>query len=47
MAYPGATLIEITKYGLNPIRLAETQHFRLLREFCIDPANFIESVLEA
>ncbi|MGE0024665.1 MAG: AAA family ATPase [Hyphomicrobium sp.] len=46
MAYPGADLIQITKYGLSQIRLDDTDHFRLMREFCIDPQSFVESVLE-
>jgi predicted ATPase len=46
MACPGATLLRITKYGIEPVRLEDTEHFRLLREFCIDPASFVASALE-
>jgi Predicted ATPase len=46
MAYPGARLLGLTKYGLEPIRLEETQHFRLLREFCLDPELFIAMMLD-
>ncbi|MGO4706364.1 AAA family ATPase [Microvirga sp. 2MCAF38] len=45
MAYPGARLLSLTKYGLEPIKLEETQHFRLLREFCLDPELFIEAMM--
>jgi predicted ATPase len=45
MAYPGARLLGLTKYGLEPIKLEETQHFRLLREFCLDPELFIHMML--
>jgi predicted ATPase len=45
MAYPGARLLGLTKYGLEPIKLEETQHFRLLREFCLDPELFIQMML--
>jgi predicted ATPase len=45
MAYPGATLLELTQHGLGPILLQETQHFRLMREFCADPELFIEMML--
>lgn len=46
MAYPGARLLGLTKYGLEPIRLEETQHFRLLREFCLDPELFLQMMLD-
>ncbi|MCB5174949.1 AAA family ATPase [Microvirga lenta] len=45
MAYPGARLLGLTKHGLAPIRLEDTQHFRLLREFCLDPELFLEAML--
>jgi predicted ATPase len=46
MAYPGATLLRLSKYGLEPVSLDETEHFRLMHEFCDDPAGFIETALE-
>jgi predicted ATPase len=46
MAYPGATLLRLTKYGLEPISLRETDHYRLMREFCLDPKTFIETMME-
>jgi predicted ATPase len=46
MAYPGATLLRLTKYGLDPVTLRETDHYRLLREFCLDPKTFIETMME-
>lgn len=46
MAYPGARLLGLTKYGLEPVALEQTQHFRLLREFCLGPELFIETMLE-
>ncbi|MEE1612405.1 AAA family ATPase [Microvirga sp. CF3016] len=46
MAYPGARLLGLSKHGLEPIKLEETQHFRLLREFCLDPELFIQMMLE-
>jgi predicted ATPase len=45
MAYPAAQLLRLSKYGLDPLRVEETDHYRLLREFCADPATFIETVL--
>jgi predicted ATPase len=46
MAYPGARLLRLSKYGLDPVTLEETEHYRLIREFCTDPATFIDSMLE-
>ena len=46
MACPGATLIRLAKYGLEPIKVEETDHFRILREFFADPGVFIASMLE-
>src|SRR6202158_4428674 len=45
MAYPNARLLRLTKYGLEPVTLEQTEHFRLLREFCADPALFLETML--
>ena len=45
MAYHGAKLMRIGKYALEPIRLEDTDHFNLLRDFCADPASFIELAL--
>src|SRR6185437_8586175 len=42
MACPGARLLRIGKSGLEPVRLEETEHFKLLREFCADPRAFVE-----
>lgn len=46
MAYPGATLIQITPDGLRSTRLNDLDHFKLLRDFCADPAVFLEDALE-
>jgi predicted ATPase len=44
MAYPGAHLLRLSKDGLEPVTVEETDHFRLMREFCYDPAGFVERV---
>ncbi|HEY4140899.1 MAG TPA: AAA family ATPase, partial [Pseudolabrys sp.] len=44
MAYPGARLLQLTRGGLESIRVEDTEHYRTLREFCIDPAGFVEAV---
>jgi predicted ATPase len=46
MAYPNARLLRLSKYGLEPVTLQETDHFRLFREFCADPKAFIDSMME-
>jgi predicted ATPase len=46
MAYPNARLLRLTKYDLEPVTFEETEHFRLIREFCADPASFVETMLE-
>ncbi|MBI3513039.1 MAG: AAA family ATPase [Proteobacteria bacterium] len=46
MAYPGAQLLLLSNAGLDPIRLEQTEHFRLVHEFCANPAAFVRSALE-
>jgi predicted ATPase len=46
MAYPGATLLRLSKYGLDPVAVEDTDHYRLMREFWTDPRGFIETMLE-
>jgi predicted ATPase len=46
MAYPDARLLLLSKYGLEPVSLEQTEHFRLLREFCADPASFVRQALD-
>jgi predicted ATPase len=45
MACPGATLLRLGKYGLEPIALEDTEHFRLMREFFLDPSGFLEMMM--
>lgn len=45
MAYPAARLLRLSKYGLDLITVEETDHYRLMREFCADPETFIETML--
>jgi predicted ATPase len=45
MAYPNARLLRVTKYGLEPVTVEQTEHFRLIREFCADPASFVEMMM--
>ena len=34
----------LTKYGLEPV--TETDHYKVMREFCEDPAGFVEAAME-
>jgi predicted ATPase len=45
MAYPNARLLRLSRYGLEPVTLEQTEHFCLIREFCADPALFLETML--
>jgi predicted ATPase len=44
MAYPNATLLRLSKYGLEPVRVQDTDHFRAMRAFCDDPQGFVDAV---
>jgi predicted ATPase len=46
MAYPGAQLLRLTKYGLDPVTVKETDHYKVMREFCDDPKGFVEAAIE-
>jgi len=46
MAYPGARLLRLSKYGLEPVSVEQTDHFKVTREFCADPAGFVEAVVD-
>jgi predicted ATPase len=45
MAYPDAVLLRLTKYGLEQTSVKDTDHYRVMREFCADPASFVDAVL--
>jgi len=46
MAYPSARLLQLKKYGLEPVTVEQTDHFRVTREFCADPRGFVEAAIE-
>ena len=46
MAYPKATLLRLTKYGLEPVTVKDTDHYKVMREFCEDPRGFVEAAIE-
>jgi predicted ATPase len=45
MAYPNATLLRLTKYGLEPTTVEQTDHYKALREFFDDPRGFVEAAI--
>jgi predicted ATPase len=45
MAYPNARLLRLGKYGLEPTTVEQTDHYRVMREFCDDPRGFVEATL--
>lgn len=45
MACPGARLFRISRFGLDPTDFSDTDHFRMLRDFCTDPQAFMEEAL--
>jgi len=47
MAYPTARLLRLSKYALEPVTIEETDHFRLMREFCEDPTGFVKGAIAA
>lgn len=47
MACPGVRLLGLTRHGLTPTTLEATDHYRLLSEFCANPAAFVDTMLES
>jgi predicted ATPase len=46
MAYPQARLLRLSKYGLEPVTVRETDHYKVMREFCEDPEGFVQAVVD-
>jgi predicted ATPase len=45
MAYPEARLLRLSKHGLERVTVEQTDHYRVMQEFCANPAGFVESAL--
>lgn len=45
MAYPNATLLQFTKYGLEPTTVEQTDHYKALQEFFYNPRRFVEAAI--
>jgi predicted ATPase len=37
--------VHLSKYGLETIRVEDTDHFKVMREFCVDPGAFVDSAI--
>lgn len=46
MALPEAQLLKMGKYGLQPAELEETDHYRIYREFVLDPRGFVDAMID-
>jgi predicted ATPase len=42
----GGIRCAIPPYGLDPVTVKETDHYKVMREFCDDPKGFIEAAIE-
>ena len=45
MAYPNATLLRLSKDGLEPTTLTQTDHYREMWNFFADPKGFVEAAI--
>ena len=45
MAVPDATVLEMTRFGPQPVAFEDTSHFRLYSSFVADPAGFVAAAL--
>jgi predicted ATPase len=46
MGYPNARLLRPTTYGLEPVTVRETDHYKVMQEFCDDPDGFVQAAIE-
>jgi predicted ATPase len=45
MAYPQAQLLRLSRGSIDPCAVEQTDHFRFLREFYLDPIGFIDATM--
>jgi predicted ATPase len=45
MAFPNARLLRLSKHGLEPVTIEQTDHYKVMREFCDDPAGFVQAAI--
>jgi predicted ATPase len=39
-------VLRLSKYGLETVTVEETDHYKVMREFCDDPAGFVEAAID-
>jgi hypothetical protein len=39
-------VLRLTKHGFDPITVKQTNHYKLMRELCGDPAGFVQAALK-
>jgi hypothetical protein len=42
----GGICSAIPPYELEPVTVKETDHYKVMREFCADPKGFIEAAIK-
>ena len=45
MALPDARLLRLEKYGLRTVALEDTDHYRMMREFILDPHGTVDTMI--
>jgi predicted ATPase len=40
MTFPGASLLEVSENGINPIRLEDTTHYQITRSILENPERY-------
>lgn len=46
MAYPNSKIIELTEEGLNEVRLEDTQHYSIMKQFFDDPKRLLHHLFD-
>jgi predicted ATPase len=46
MAYPRATILQLTETGIRSVTYQETEHFRVTRDFLRNPAKSLAILFE-
>ncbi len=45
MAVPNASLLRLSRHGVEKVSLRETDHFRLYQSFALDPQAFVSAAI--
>jgi len=47
LAYPDALIYELSPAGMRPVKYEETEHYRVTRDFLLDPARYLRDLPSA